>query len=319
MGISPSMTGWHASHGIGMVRDLKPIEEHVVSPDDLTQQAQASISRTLDELVRVEPVAGSADTFIGASFDYGPLRVYGGHFIGQALAAAFHTVPGTRLCNSLHACFLRVGDPVEPFHFSVERLRDGGSYVTRYVKVLQKGHPVFALMASFKDPEVASEHQPAMPVVPGPDEVMERRLADGRERFPFPYTVNTGVEVEVVDGWNPREVQKSEAPIRLWLRGTVRDVTDARTQQCALAWLSDSTLLFNGLRRHGSVTTSHRITSLDHALWFHRLPDCNHWLFYDQQGPAAADGRSMNYGQIWSRDGRLLASAAQEGMLRSIS
>lgn len=294
-----------------------------MTPDDLTPDekkvvAEATQSRTLDELIHVEPVPGQADTFIGQSFDYGPLRVYGGHFIGQALAAAFGTVPAPRLCNSLHAYFLRVGDPKAPFHFSVERLRDGGSYVNRYVRVVQNGQPVFALMASFKDAEPASEHQPVMPSVPGIDAVMRLREQQGRERFPFPYTVGTSVEVEVLDGWNPRTTQTSEDPIQLWIRGTVAARDNPRIQQCALAYLSDSTLLFNGMRRHGSVTTGYRITSLDHALWFHRVPDCSRWLFYDQQGPAAADGRTMNHGQIWSADGVLLATAAQEGMLRSL-
>ncbi|MGA0840005.1 MAG: acyl-CoA thioesterase domain-containing protein, partial [Pseudomonadales bacterium] len=103
---------------------------------------------TLDDLISVTPVPGAPDTFTGPSFDYGPLRVYGGHFIGQALAAAFAAVEGDRLCNSLHAYFLRVGDPVAPFHFTVQRLRDGGGYVNRYVTVQQNGTDVFALMAS---------------------------------------------------------------------------------------------------------------------------------------------------------------------------
>ena len=287
-----------------------------MTPDDPV--AAATSNRTLDQLVHVDPVAGQADTFTGESFDYGPLRVYGGHFIGQALAAAFATVPQPRLCNSLHAYFLRVGDPHAPLRFTVDRLRDGGSYVNRYVRVEQKGQAVFALMASFKDTEAGSEHQPHMPVVPTAEAVMAQRQAQGVARFPFPYTVGTGVEVEVLDGWNPRETRTSEDPIRLWLRGAITARDNPRLQQCALAYLSDSTLLFNGMRRHGSVTTGYRITSLDHALWFHRLPDCSDWLFYDQQGPSANDGRSMNHGQIWSGDGVLLATAAQEGMLRSI-
>lgn len=286
-----------------------------MTPDDSRAAAQ---NTTLDDLIHVEPVQGEPDTFTGASFDYGPLRVYGGHFIGQALAAAFGTVDGERLCNSLHAYFLRVGDPVAPFRFKVNRLRDGGSYVNRYVTVEQNGKDVFALMASFKDAEAASTHQTAMPQVPRPEAIEAARQARGVDRFPFPYTVGTSVEVEVPDGWNPRETTPSTSPIQLWLRGRIRNRDNPRVQQCALAWLSDSTLLFNGLRRHGSVTTTHRITSLDHALWFHRVPDCSEWLFYDQQGPAAGDGRSMNYGQIYSPDGTLMASAAQEGMLRLI-
>ncbi len=290
-----------------------------MTPDDLKIVADATQQKILDQLVHVEPVTGKADTFVGESFDYGPLRVYGGHFIGQALAAAFGTVPESRLCNSLHAYFMRTGDPQAPLHFTVDRLRDGGSYLNRYVRVEQKGQTVFVLMASFKDVEAASEHQPQMPVVPQAQEVMHLRKQLGRERFAFPYTVGTSVEVEVIDGWNPRESMISENPIQLWLRGSVAANNDPRIQQRALAYLSDSTLLFNSMRRHGSVMTSYRITSLDHALWFHRVPDRSNWLFYDQQGPSAVDGRTMNHRQIWSADGVLLATAAQEGMLRSVS
>ena len=289
-----------------------------MSPDDLNTVADATRQKTLDQLVQVEPVEGKPDHFVGQSFDYGPLRVYGGHFIGQALAAAFHTVSQPRRCNSLHAYFLRTGDPHAPLHYSVDRLRDGGSYVNRYVRVEQKGQTVFALMASFKDLEAASEHQPVMPMVPAVDDVISQRQDRGAARFPFPYTVGTSVEVEVLDGWNPRDSTPSEQPIQLWIRGTVATTGDARIQQCALAYLSDSTLLFNGMRRHGSVMTGYRITSLDHALWFHRAPDCSQWMLYDQQGPSAADGRTMNHGQIWSADGVLLATAAQEGMLRKV-
>jgi len=174
------------------------------------------------------------------------------------------------------------------------------------------------VIASFEDLEAASEHQPDMPVVPAVDDVISQRQDRGAERFPFPYTVGTSVEVEVLDGWNSRDSTSSDQPIQLWIRGALATTGDARIQQCALVYLSDNTLLFNGMRRHGSVMTGYRITSLDHALWFHRVLDCSQWMFYDQQGPSAADGRTMNHGRIWSADGVLLATAAREGMLRKV-
>ena len=274
---------------------------------------------TLDTLLQVLPAGNDQpDRYVGQPYDYGPLRIYGGHFIGQALAAALATVPDDRACHSLHAYFLKAGDPGEPIHYDVERLKDGG-YMTRVVRASQRGESVFFMTASFKPPEAGDTHQPVMPSVVTAGERIEARQLAGDDRFPFPFTIGTSVEIEVLDDWTPRNPRRDSAPIRLWMRAGLKDSTNPRLQQCALAYLSDSTLLFNALRRHGQPFGTHRITSLDHALWFHQTPDCTDWLLFDQSGVAAADGRGINTGYLFRQDGVLIATAAQESMMRRVA
>jgi acyl-CoA thioesterase-2 len=260
--------------------------------------------------------AGVDDVFLGEPRDYGPLRIYGGHFLAQALAAAFGTVAENKLAHSLHAYFLRPGIPDWPIQYRVDRLREGGGYETRAVRATQQGNAVFFMSASFKVPEVGDAHQPTFTAMGGPAAAMALRLASGRERVPLPFTLGTGVELEILDDWSPLNARRDEGGIQLWMRLAAHALPSPRLQQCALAFLSDSTLVFNALRRHGQPFVTHRTTSLDHALWFHRLPDCGEWLFFDQSGPAAADGRGLNHGFIYASDGSLLASVAQEGMMR---
>lgn len=282
---------------------------------DSTRARGAAPPPAADDLLALEP-AGADDVFVGQPRDYGPLRIYGGHFLGQALAAALRTVAEPKLAHSLHAYFLRAGIPDQPIEYRVERLRQGGGYEARAVRALQQGQTAFFLTASFKEPEQGDAHQPDLPAAPDPAAATALRIAAGRERVPLPFTLGTGVELEILDDWSPRNPRRDAAGILLWMRLPVRGRADPRLQQCALAFLSDSTLLFNALRRHGQPFATHRTTSLDHALWFHRVPDCSDWLFYDQCGPAAADGRGINQGFIFAADGRLLATAAQEGMMR---
>jgi acyl-CoA thioesterase-2 len=271
---------------------------------------------TADDLLDVTQ-GPTDDVWIGAGRDYGPLRIYGGHFLGQALAAAFHTVPEPKLAHSLHAYFVRAGIPDQPIQYHVERVRDGG-YVTRAVRAVQQGQTAFFMTASFKDAEAGDAHQPPPPPAPDPSAAERARKAAGRERLPLPFTIGTGVELEFLDDWAPANPRTDPAGIRLWMQMPVRATGDPRVQQCALAFLSDSTLLFNALRRHGQPFSTHRTTSLDHALWFHHVPRCDAWLLYDQHGPAAADGRGINHGYIYDGDGMLIASAAQEGMMRRL-
>jgi len=287
----------------------------VMTQSDSARTADSVPVPAADDLLAVEP-AGTGDLFVGQPRDYGPLRIYGGHFLGQALAAALCTVAQPKLAHSLHAYFLRVGIPDQPIEYRVERLREGGGYEARGVRALQQGQTAFFLTASFKEPEHGDAHQPSLPAVPDPAATTALRIAAGRERPPLPFTLGTGVELEILDDWSPRNPRLDEAGIRLWMRLPVRDRANARLQQCALAFLSDSTLLFNAVRRHGQPFATHRTTSLDHALWFHRVPDCSDWLLYDQCSPAAADGRGINQGFIFATDGSLLATAAQESMMR---
>jgi len=270
----------------------------------------------VDDLLAVTAGDDAGAVWIGAARNYGPLRIYGGHFLGQALAAAFQTVPIAKLAHSLHAYFLRPGIPDQPIEYQVERLRDGGGYVTRAVRAIQQGQSTFYLTASFKDPESGDVHQPVAPTVATAAQATARRETAGQVRLPLPFTIGTGVELELLDDWSPLNTRRDANGIRLWMRVPVGAPEDARLQQCALAFLSDSTLLFNALRRHGQPFTTHRTTSLDHALWFHRVPRCGDWLLFDQSGPAAADGRGINQGFVYDATGGLLATVVQEGMMR---
>jgi acyl-CoA thioesterase-2 len=283
---------------------------------ETTTSIDPAATPPIDELLALAESAG--EVFVGAARDYGPLRIYGGHFLGQALAAAFRTVPEPKLAHSLHAYFLRTGQPDQPIEYRVERLRDGGSYVSRAVRAIQQGQTAFFMTASFKDPESGDQHQPSAPAVADAAAAAAVRIAAGRIRPPLPFTIGTGVELEILDDWSPINARRDVAGIRLWMRIPVRAAADPRLQQCALAYLSDSTLLFNALRRHGQPFATHRTTSLDHALWFQAAPRCDAWLLYDQTGPAAADGRGINQGFIYAADGTLVAIAAQEGMMRRI-
>lgn len=267
---------------------------------------------TLDRLLAVTPAGIALDTYLGAGHDYGPLRLYGGHLLGQALTAAFATVPAHKLAHSLHAYFLKTGNPSQAIAYQVERLRDGRVYTTRSVRALQDGRTLMALTASFKSAEAGDAHAPAMPEAP---DLAAQKARAGALAMPF--TGVGGVELVPVTAWHPRQDPGSEPAIRLWTRAAVA-TADPRVQQCALAYLSDGTMMFNALRPHGRAFSTHRATSLDHAVWFHEPAEPGDWLLFDQSGPVAADARGMNLGRLYTRDGRLAASVAQEAMMRRV-
>lgn len=268
---------------------------------------------TLDGLLAVTPAGIAPDTYVGAGHDYGPLRIYGGHLLGQGLAAAFATVPGDKLAHSLHAYFLKTGAPDQPIAYQVERLRDGRMYTTRSVRAVQDGRVLMALTASFKSPETGDEHAPVMPESPDPD-----AMRAAGEPLAMPFTGVAGVELLSVTAWHPRLDEGSAPAIRLWTRAAMFAGAGPRAAQCALAYLSDGTLMFNALRPHGRAFVTHRATSLDHAVWFHGPADPGDWLLFDQSGPVAADARGLNHGRLFSRDGRSAVSVVQESMMRRV-
>lgn len=278
------------------------------------QSADAALA--LDVVTRVSEDPQAPDSFVGAVRDYGPLRIYGGHLLGQGLAAAFATVAQDKRAHSLHACFLRVGDPSAPIRYQVERLRDGRNYVTRAVRAFQSEQLLLTMTASFKLPEPGDEHQPEMPDVPNAGAASTRRREAGREAIALPYAAPFGIELEAADDWHPRAPAGQDPTIQLWMRAPMSSAADVRARQCALAYLSDGSLMFNAVRPYGNAFASHRATSLDHALWFHRDADPGSWLLFDQHSPAAADSRGLNLGCIFDADGALVASVAQESMLR---
>jgi acyl-CoA thioesterase-2 len=262
--------------------------------------------------------------FRGVSPQVGWQRVFGGQVIGQALVAACRSVEPERQPHSLHAYFLLPGDPAVPIIYDVERIRDGRSFTTRRVKAIQHGHAIFTLSASFHLDEPGLEHQAVMPEVPPPEslpsdaEIRERVLPlmpDPVRRY---YERERPIELKPVEYGRYLSRDPREPVFHVWIRTTGRLPDDPAIHRCVLAYASDMTLLDSTLIAHGRTVFDKEIqpASLDHALWFHRPFRADDWLLYAQDSPFAGGARGFARGSIFSRDGRLVASVAQEGLVR---
>jgi acyl-CoA thioesterase II len=262
--------------------------------------------------------------FRGSSPQVGWQRVYGGQVLAQALTAAIRTVPLERIAHSLHAYFLLPGDPAVPIVYEVERTRDGGSFTTRRVKAIQHGKTMFAMSASFQKAEAGLDHQSVMPDVPAPEDLpSERDLArEMVERLPENMRAywerERPIEMRPVDVSRYFVRSERTAAQHIWMRanGTLPD--DPALHQCVLAYASDFTLLDTALIAHGKLMfdTELQLASLDHALWFHRPFRADQWLLYVQDSPSASGARGFARGSIYTRDGLLVASVTQEGLMR---
>ena len=273
----------------------------------------------LVETLALEPI--EMNLFRGASVEGGGPRVFGGHVIAQALLAAYETVE-TRVCHSIHCYFIRPGDPKVPILYEVDRARDGGSFTTRRVTAIQHGEQIFNLAGSFQVVEQGLEHQADMPSVPAPE-----TLPDGFEQFKamidkMPEAARRmmgrprPIEQRPVD---PRGPTDKAPPIsRNWIRARAEIGADQHLHQAILAYASDMGLLETSMRPHGVTwqTPGLQSASLDHAIWFHRPSNFNDWHLYAQDSPSTSGARGFVRGQIFSRDGTLVASIAQEGLLR---
>lgn len=274
----------------------------------------------LDHLT-LEPVA--EDRFRGESRSLGGKSVFGGQVLGQALLAADATVTGRR-AHSLHAYFLLAGDPKAPIVYEVERIRDGRSFATRRVVAVQHGRAIFNMAVSFQVPEEGLEHHAPMPEVPGPEDLLSasdlhRQVAD---RLPAKrreaLIAERPIELRPVQ---PRDLFDPEPlpPQRqVWFRAAGSLPDDPALHQAMLAYASDFTLLGTALYPHG-LSFYHpglQALSLDHAMWFHRPFRMDDWLLYVMDSPSASAGRGLGRGSIFTRDGRLIASVAQEGVIR---
>ena len=266
------------------------------------------------------------DVFRGLSPQEERMRVFGGQVAGQALIAAGRTVEDSetvRPVHSLHAYFLRPGDPNIPILYLVDRIRDGRSFTTRRVAAVQRGEAIFHLSASFHVPEVGVSHQDPMPDVPDPE-----TLPTWSERM-APYARNLG---ERFNRPRPIDVRYVGEPIRtspasavrsphhqLWFRSDGNLPDDPLLHACVVAYASDMTLLDTVMLPHGLIWDMDKGTqaSLDHAMWFHRPFRADDWLLYDQTSPTAASARGLAMGEIFTRDGDLAVSVVQEGLLRT--
>jgi len=263
--------------------------------------------------------------FRGRSPQNGWQRVFGGQVIGQALVAADRTVEAQdRLAHSLHAYFLVAGDPKVPIIYDVDRIRDGGSFATRRVIAIQHGQAIFSMAVSFHKAETGFEHQIAMPEVPPPEELpseeelLARFLPHMPKEMRFYWEKERPIELRPVDLSRYLCREKMEPKQYLWIRTNGRLPDNYRLHQCALAYASDFSLLDTALIAHGRVLFDPRLllASLDHALWFHRPFRADEWLLYAQDSPSGQAGRGFCRGSIFSRDGLLVASTVQEGLIR---
>jgi len=261
--------------------------------------------------------------FRGQSRDIGTPQVFGGQVLGQALAAASRTVDG-RAVHSLHAYFLKRGDVQAPIVYEVDRARDGGSFSNRRVVAIQHGEQIFNMTASFQVAEAGLEHQVAMPQVPDPEglkdlETLAREfsgeLPARMQRF---LAWERPIHVRPVD---PRQFlfRDSRAPVKqLWMKTAVTMPPDTFLHQALLAYISDYELIGTATLPHGLHATRDnlQIASLDHAMWFHRPVRVDEWLLFSLDSPAAAGGRGLVRGHVFTQDGKLVASLAQEGLIR---
>ena len=249
-------------------------------------------------------------------------RVFGGQVLAQSLVAAMNTLPETRRVHSLHSYFLRAGEIGQEIRFEVEILRDGRSFSARRVKALQSDKPIFVLSASFQDEAQGLNHQETMPEgVPDPEGLPSAKELLGQLDHPATNYWANARPFDLRHVTEPvylRPAKDQSADQMIWFRSIGAIPNDEPIQLAALAYASDYTILESVLRRHG-LSWAHpglNTASLDHAMWFHEVPDVNDWLLYVQHSPSASGGRGLALGSIFSRAGNLLASIAQEGMVR---
>lgn len=264
----------------------------------------------------------SEDIFTGPSQPMPLGRVFGGQVLAQSLIAAQRTIAADRIVHSMHGYFLRPGDADQSITFSVDRIHDGRSFSTRRTQAYQNGLPILSMIASFQDDDPGLEHQVEMPAgLPEPD------------TLPTITEILGGVDHPIAQYWahqRPFDMRHVPSPVYLavegehvahqavWMRAIGRLPDDPGLHRAALAYASDYTILEPTLRRHGVpwATPGLKMASLDHAMWWHRAGRVDEWLLYVQESPNAIGGRGLSLGRIYDRGGRLLASVAQEGMIR---
>ncbi len=276
----------------------------------------------LVKLLRLERI--EANLFRGQSQDLGWGNVFGGQVLGQALSAATQTVPAERVVHSLHGYFLRTGDASKPIVYDVDCIRDGRSFTTRRVVAIQNGKAIFNLAASFQREEDGFEHQDTMPEVPGPEGLLSEqqialKVADKiPKRLREQAIAPRPIEIRPV---NPSGVLKPvvRPPQRaVWWRATSPLPDDPALHRFLLAYASDFHFLITTMQPHGVswLSPGMQVASLDHAMWFHRDFRIDDWMLYVIDSPSASHARGLARGRVFTRDGRLVATTAQEGLIR---
>jgi len=287
------------------------------------------ISDALAELIRLlELEQLEVNLFRGLSPDEHQQRVFGGQVAAQALVAAGRTVEGERPVHSLHSYFLRPGDPTIPIIYEVDRIRDGRSFTTRRVVAIQHGRVIFNLAASFQIVESGPEHQDRMPDVPDPDSLptFRERIEPHLEQFEpglaewlLRERPIDSRPVDAVPGWLDRTPRPPDQDV--WIRANGTLPADPVLHPCIVAYASDLTLLDTATLPHAisPAEQEYQVASLDHAMWFHRPFRADDWLLYHQHSPFAGGARGIARGSIFRRDGTLVVTVIQEGLLRPIA
>ncbi|HZC27583.1 MAG TPA: acyl-CoA thioesterase II [Actinopolymorphaceae bacterium] len=283
--------------------------------------------RSLDELVDLLDLEQIEDNlFRGRQPETRLQRVFGGQVAGQALVAASRTMAPERQVHSLHAYFLRAGDTNVPIVYDVERTRDGRSFSTRRVVARQHGRPIFYMSASYHLPEPGFDHQDAAPDTPPPAECPT--LGEVMEKVSGRSSAAWAEEWAALDVRYAGDSRRGDGPMdpehpaqaRVWFRAAGELPADPVLHTCVLAYASDLTLLGVTLVPHDTYIGARGLqtASLDHAIWFHRPFRADEWLLYDQTAPSASDSRGLATGRLFTRDGRLVASVVQEGLIRQV-
>jgi acyl-CoA thioesterase-2 len=303
---------------------LDPLAD-LVDVLDLTELGTASIAvKGLPGDTETELGESQAQVFVGRSQPQHRSRVFGGQVLAQSVVAAGRTVEGTagsRPIHSLHAYFVRPGDDHHPIRFAVERMRDGNSFSARRVHAIQYGKTILSMIASFQEPASGLDHQDSMPAAPDPEALpsaaeLLRAIDHPSAQF---LAFRQAIDLRHVQGGiylRPGAQQAAEQSV--WLRAVSRLPDDPLLHAAVLAYASDYSLLEPVLRRHGVSWSDPRLrpASLDHAMWFHRPGRADDWVLYSQQSPSGSGGRGLAIGRMFATDGTLVASVAQEGMLR---
>jgi acyl-CoA thioesterase-2 len=276
----------------------------------------------LIELLKLEKI--EENIFRGQSQDLGFGNVYGGQVLGQALSAAYQTVPAERGVHSLHAYFLRPGDARKPIVYNVDCIRDGKSFTTRSVIAIQNGRAILNMAASFQVAETGFDHQDAAPQPAGPEGITSERELALRVADQIPESIREkilcrkAIEIRPVDPINPFAPDRRKPLRYAWFKAVGRLPDDPMVHQYMLAYASDFGLAVTSLYPHGQSfwQPQMQVASLDHAMWFHRDFRMDNWLLYAMESPNAGKSRGLSRGKIYTQEGKLVASVVQEGLIR---
>lgn len=283
------------------------------------------MTRGLDDLVNLLALERiEQNLFRGQSKDPGWGVLYGGHVLGQALSAATQTVPAERTVHSLHSYFLRPGDVTKPIVYEVDRIRDGKSFTTRRVVAIQSGEPIFNLSASFQKHEDSFDHQAQMPVVPPPESLENDRVRLARHADRLPkwgkalLELDNPIDSRTIEPDDPVAPTNRPAQRAMWFRADDKLPDDPALHAYLFAYASDHSFVTTALLPHGVTWMAQdaQVASIDHIIWFHRPFRFDDWLLYVMDSPTAFGARGLARGTVFTRDGILVASTAQEGLLR---